>query len=101
MGDPDYLIDPRDEEGQQVSGANYWTWNGQADIVYHGDSGRIYARTIDSTLRDVGAATVLYASDKRVAAPDIVTDDGGTYLFFEYGPRLGATIAWAKAGATS
>ncbi|KAJ4253970.1 hypothetical protein NW762_010371 [Fusarium torreyae] len=99
--DPDYLIDPSDDEGQQVSGANYWTWNGQAYIVYHGDSGKIYARTIDSTLRDVGAATVLYASDKRVAAPDIVTDDGGTYLFFEYGPRLGATIAWAKAGATS
>ncbi|KAF5018738.1 hypothetical protein F66182_9273 [Fusarium sp. NRRL 66182] len=98
--DPDYLVEPGAEEGGNVSGANFWTWNGQSYIIYHGSSGKIYARTIDQTLRDVGTRPILLyqaSGGGRTAAPDIVTSGGETYLFYESGGRLSATIAWAKA----
>ncbi|KAG4272706.1 hypothetical protein FPRO04_10448 [Fusarium proliferatum] len=101
--DSDYVVQPGGPEGTDVSGANYWTWNGQAYVVYHGSSGKIYARTIDQTLRDVGAEPILLYQSRgkgedvgRVAAPDIASYGGNTYLFYESGDRLGATIAWAK-----
>ncbi|KAF4335440.1 hypothetical protein FBEOM_10677 [Fusarium beomiforme] len=101
--DPDYVVQPGGPEGTDISGANYWTWNGQAYIIYHGSTDRLYARTIDQTLRDVGAEPiVLYQSRGkgedvgRAAAPDIVSSGGNTYLFYEHGPRLQATISWAK-----
>ncbi|KAM0355015.1 hypothetical protein ACHAPU_000865 [Fusarium lateritium] len=101
--DPDYVVQPGGEEGDNVSGANYWVWDGQAYVIYHGSSGKMYARTIDQTLRDVGTQPiVLYQSRGkgddvgRAAAPDIATFGGDTYLFFEKGDRLGATIGWAK-----
>lgn len=104
--DPDYVVAPGAEEGQNVSGGNLWEWNDQLYVIYHGSSGKSYARTIDETLREVGTEPILLhqASGQapdvgRVAAPEIVTDEGETYLFYESGDRLGATIAWAKEGA--
>ena len=104
--DPDYVVAPGAEEGQNVSAANLWEWNGQLYVIYHASSGKSYARTIDETLRDVGTEPILLhkssglgADVGRVASPEIVTHDGETYLFYESGDRLGATIAWAKAGA--
>ena len=106
--DPEYVVTPGSEEGQNVSGADLWEWEGQLYVVYHGSSGKSYARTIDRTLREVGSEPiVLYAASGqgddtgRVAAPKIVTYEGETYLFYESGDRLGATIAWAKAGGGS
>lgn len=101
-----YIVVPGAEEGQNVSGGNLWEWNGQLYVIYHASSGRSYARTIDSTLRVVGEEPILLHEASgigedvgRVAAPEIVTDDTGTYLFYESGDRLGATIAYAKEGA--
>ncbi|KAF9778548.1 hypothetical protein IL306_003657 [Fusarium sp. DS 682] len=101
--DPDYVVQPGGPEGTDLSGSNYWTWNGQAYIIYHGSTDKLYARTIDQTLRDVGAEPiVLYQARgkgedvRRAAAPDIVSSGGNTYLFYEHGPRLQATISWAK-----
>ncbi|KAF4459413.1 hypothetical protein FALBO_13830 [Fusarium albosuccineum] len=106
--DPDYVVEPGAEEGANVSGGNLWEWNGQLYVIYHGSSGKSYARTIDRTLRDVGTKPiVLYQSSGvgndtgRVAAPDPVTYDSNTYLFYESGDRLGATIAWAKQVGTT
>ena len=104
--DPDYVVAPGEEEGQNVSGGNLWEWNDQLYVIYHASSGNVYARTIDPTLREVGAEPILLHTASglgddvgRIAAPEIVTDDGQTYLFYESGDRLGATIAWAKEGA--
>lgn len=101
--DPDYVVAPGAEEGQNVSAANLWEWNGQRYVTYHASSGNIYARTIDASLRDVGDQPILLHSSSgvgddsgRVASPEIVTAGGETYLFYEAGDRLGATIAWAK-----
>ncbi len=102
----DYVVVPGSEEGQNVSGGNLWEWNGQLYVIYHASSGKTYARTIDETLRVVGEEPILLHQSSgvgedtgRVAAPEIVTDETGTYLFYESGDRLGATIAYAKAGA--
>lgn len=104
--DPDYVVAPGPEEGQNVSAGNLWEWNDQLYVVYHASSGKSYARTIDETLREVGDVPILLHATSgvgvdvgRVASPEIVTHDDETYLFYESGDRLGATIAWAKDGA--
>ncbi|MGO1628831.1 DUF1349 domain-containing protein [Microbacterium sp.] len=104
--DPVPVVEPGVEEGANVSAANLWEHDGQLYVIYHASSGKSYARTIDPTLRDVGdlpivlhEASGLGTDTGRVAAPEIVEDDGETYLFYESGDRLGGTIAWAKAGA--
>lgn len=103
---PTPVVEPGEEEGANVSGPNLWEHDGQLYVLYHASSGKSYARTIDKTLREVGETPILLheasgiGSDVgRVASPEIVTDGGETYLFYEAGDRLGATIAWAKAGA--
>jgi regulation of enolase protein 1 (concanavalin A-like superfamily) len=103
---PHYIVEPGEAEGANVSSANLWEWNGQLYVIYHATSGKIHARTIDDTLRHVGAESfVLHESSGlgedigRTAAPEIITHDGETYLFYEGGARLGAAIRWAKAGA--
>ena len=102
--DPKYVVAPGAEEGVNVSGGSLWEWQGQNYVIYHGSSGKSYARTIDTTLRKVGTTPILLhkssgvGEDKgRVAAPEIVTSNGQTYLFYESGARLGAVISWAKA----
>ena len=102
--DPAYVVSPGSEEQGNVSGGNLWEWNGQLYVIYHASSGKSYARTIDSTLRNVGSTPIMLHKASgigddigRVASPEIVTKDGKTYLFYESGARLGASIAWAKA----
>lgn len=103
---PEPVVEPGDEEGANVSGPNLWELNGQLYVLYHGSSGKSYARSIDRTLRNVGETPIVLhqssgvgADTGRVAAPEIVEDGGERYLFYESGDRLGATIAWAKDGA--
>jgi hypothetical protein len=72
-------------------------------VTYHASSGKIFARTIDPTLTTVGAPVLLHQSSGvgadvgRVASPEIITEGGTTYLFYEAGARLDATIAYATA----
>lgn len=102
--DPDYyVVVPGSEEAGNVSAGNLWEWDGQLYVIYHASSGKSYARTIDSTLRNVGTVPIVLHESSgvgddtgRVASPDVLTYDGQTYLFYESGARLGATIAWAK-----
>ncbi|PCE15199.1 hypothetical protein AUC47_14630 [Microbacterium sp. SZ1] len=104
--DPVPVVEPGEEEGANVSGPNLWEHDGQLYVLYHASSGKSYSRTIDPTLRDVGETPILLHQSSglgtdtgRVASPEVVTDGGETYLFYESGDRLGGTIAWAKAGA--
>jgi hypothetical protein len=101
--DPNYVVAPGSVEGQNVSGGDLWEWNGQRYVIYHATSGKALARTIDSTLRNVGTSPIVLHQASgvgddvgRVAAPQVVTRLGKTYLFYESGDRLGATIAYAK-----
>lgn len=96
---PFYTVYPGEEEGKNVSGPDLWSWKGKLYIIYHASSGNVYARTIDKTLRNVGdTPMMLYSagSEQRAAAPQIKTVGSTTYLFYESGDRLGATIAWAS-----
>ncbi|KAF4449179.1 hypothetical protein F53441_7503 [Fusarium austroafricanum] len=104
--DPDYVVAPGGPDGKDFSGANYWVWKGQAYVIYHSSLNKIFARTIDQTLRDVGTQPILFYQSRgkgedvgRVAAPDVVTSGSNTYLFYEKGPRLEGTVAWAKMQA--
>lgn len=99
---PEPLVVPGAAEGQNVSSANLWEWEGQLYVVYHASSGKIHARTVNDALTETGPTWTLHEASGvgedtgRVAAPDIVTDETGTYLFYESGDRLGATIKWAE-----
>jgi len=99
--DPDYVVTPEAGDSGNVSGGNLWEWDGRLYVIYHNSTGQVMARTIDPTLREVGESQVLHTSSGvgadvgRTAAPEIVTDDTGTYMFYEAGDRLGATIAYA------
>ncbi len=99
---PDPIVRPGPVEGQNVSSANLWEWDGQLYVIYHASSGKIHARAVNPALTEVGEPLTLHESSGvgpdvgRVAAPDIATDETGTYLFYESGDRLGGTIAYAK-----
>lgn len=102
-----YVVAPGPEEGKNVSGADLWEWNGQLYVIYHGSSGKIYARTIDRTLRVVGKTPILLHKSSgvgddtgRCAAPQVVKAGETTYLYYESGGRLSADIAFAKTGVT-
>ena len=100
---PGNVVEPGTGDGGNVSGGNLWEWGGQLYVIYHNSTGNTMARTIDATLTQVGPAQVLHRSSGvgpdvgRVAAPEIVEEGEDTYLFYESGDRLGATIAYAKA----
>jgi len=99
---PDPLVVPDAATGTNVSGGNLWEWDGQLYVIYHGSTGITFARTLDPTMTQVGPRWELHRATGvgddvgRVAAPEIVTDGDETYLFYESGDRLGATVAWAK-----
>lgn len=99
--DPENVVVPEAGDSGNVSGANLWEWDGQLYVIYHNSAGNVMARTIDPSLREVGEAQILHTASGvgvdvgRTAAPEIVTDSTGTYLFYEAGDRLGATIAYA------
>lgn len=96
------LVVPGAAEGQNVSSANLWEWEDHLYVVYHASSGKIHARTVNEALTETGPTWTLHEASGigedtgRVAAPEIVTDETGTYLFYEGGHRLGATIAYAE-----
>ncbi len=100
---PNPIVTPSNGDGGNVSAANLWQWDGQWYVIYHNSEGRIMARTVDQTLTTVGAPVVLHTSSGaapdtgRVAAPEIVTEGDTTYLFYEGGGRLGATVMYATA----
>ncbi|KAI6361554.1 hypothetical protein MCOR25_006459 [Pyricularia grisea] len=73
--DPEYVVVPGDVEGQNVSAANLWEWDGQLYVIYHASNGQALARTIDRTLRNVGHEPIVLhqmANDGRVASPQVV-----------------------------
>lgn len=98
---PDPVVVPDAETGRNVSGGNLLTWEGQHYVTYHGSSGVTYARAVDPTVTDIGPQRVLHRASGvgddvgRVAAPEFATEGEDTYLFYESGDRLGATIAYA------
>lgn len=87
------LIEPGGPEGSDVSSANLWMDGDTPYVVYHGADGRIWARSTDTGVVDVGPPRVLFETTQRAAAPEIVRDGELTRLFFEYGGRTSAVIA--------
>lgn len=97
---PDPIVTPGPLDGGDVAAGNLWEWGGQLYVVYHAAT-EIFARTIDPTLTTTGPAALLHKASgaaedvDRAAAPEIVSTATRTYLFYEAGPRLGATVAYA------
>jgi hypothetical protein len=100
---PTPVVTPGSLDAGNVSAGNLWEWGGQLYVIYHASSKKIFARPIDATLTTVGAPVLLYQASGvepdtgRVASPEIVTEGDTTYLFYEKGDRLDATIAYATA----
>jgi hypothetical protein len=100
---PTPVVTPGSLDAGNVSAGNLWEWDGQLYVIYHASSGKTFARTIDPALATVGSPVLLHQSSGvgadvgRVASPEIVTEGGTTYLFYEAGSRLDATIAYATA----
>lgn len=87
------LVMPGPADGRNIAAPNYWQWNGRHYVTYHSSSGTIYAREVNAQLTEVGPAQVLYVpssgdpDNRRAASPEILTDNGTTYLFYEAGDR--------------
>lgn len=104
---PTPIVTGGSAEGANVSSANLWEWEGQLYVIYHTTTKKILARTVDATLTTTGPAALLYSLPTaapnggalRVASPEIVSAEGKTYLFYERGDRLDATISHAVSDA--
>ncbi|MGO1982939.1 hypothetical protein [Brachybacterium alimentarium] len=98
---PEPLVTPGELDDGNVSGADLWTWRGRTYVIYHASSGIVFARPVDRTLTSVGKPQVLHQASGegedtgRVAAPQVVTLRGRSYLFYERGARLDGAIAYA------
>lgn len=98
---PEPLVTPGDLDDGNVSGADLWTWQGRTYVIYHASSGIVFARQVNRALNCVGEPQVLHQASGegedtgRVAAPQIITHRGRSYLFYEKGGRLDGTIAYA------
>ena len=99
--DPDIIVSPVDGDGGNVSAGTLVNWGGQNYVAYHGSTGKIMVRTIDTSLSTVGAPELLYGFGRggfssRAAAPEFVSSGGYEYLFYEAGDRLDAKVSYAK-----
>lgn len=103
---PEPLVVPGPTEGKNVSSADLVVFGGRRWIAYGATVGKILVRRVDRGLRRVGPPHVLYAPDPdgreagRATAPQLVTLDGETFLFYEMGGRLTATIGVTRVGAS-
>lgn len=101
---PKPLVTPGALDEGNVSGADLWRWRGRCYVIYHASSGIVFARRVNRALTAVGEPVVLHQASGegedvgRVAAPQVLTLRGRSYLFYEKGDRLGGTIAYAVAG---
>jgi len=99
---PRPVLVPGPAEGRNVSSADLVTIGGRRYIAYGATVGRVLVRRVDRTLRRVGPPRTLYtpAPDGREAgratAPQLLVADGASYLFYETGGRLTATIGMAR-----
>lgn len=99
--DPDIIVSPVSGDGGNVSAGTLVNWGGQNYVAYHGSTGKIMVRPIDTSLSTVGAPELLYGYGRggfssRAAAPEFVTAGGYEYLFYEAGDRLDAKVSYAK-----
>jgi hypothetical protein len=101
--DPTPLVSPVPDGQSDISGPHLLKRNGSAYVVYHGNSGTMFITEVGTNF---DRETHLGAFHRpmpgppdtgRSAAPSFGTDGGVQYMFYEAGPRLGATIAVARA----
>lgn len=101
--DPQPLISPQGEEGQNLSGPHFFPWEGRNFVVYHASSGNMHVTEVGEAFDQENHLGVFYDSatfppDRgRSAAPTFYTVDDTMHMFYEAGGRLTATIAHAKA----
>ncbi|MET0844385.1 MAG: hypothetical protein ABWY23_11070 [Mycetocola sp.] len=96
------LINPGEMEGENVSSADLWSYQGRRYVAYGASSGSVLVRDVNEALDAVGKPAKLYVPDQaapesgRATSPDLVADESGRWhLFLEVGQRSTTTIAEA------
>ena len=96
--------------GNNVSGPYLFVVDGRYFVICHGCADNLMVIEVGESFdMEVHWGEYIWKKDvilggepTRVAAPDFIQDDNGTwYMFFEAGSRLGANIAYAKEGYVS
>ena len=96
--------------GNNVSGPYLFVVDGRYFVICHGCEDNLMVVEVGEAFdMEVHWGEYIWKKDvilggepTRVAAPDFIQDDNGTwYMFFEAGSRLGANIAYAKEGYVS
>ena len=101
--DPTPLVRPGPDGCTDIAAPSLLKANGTAYIVYHGNTGDMYLTEVGNGFdRENHLGLFHQAIDGapdlgRSASPSFGTDGGVRYMFYEAGPRLGATIAVARA----
>jgi len=100
---PTPLVSPGPDGQTDISGPALLTRNGTSYIVYHGNTGKMFITEVGNAFdRENHLGVFHYAltgapDNGRSAAPSFGSDGGTSYMFYEAGPRLNATIAIARA----
>jgi hypothetical protein len=100
---PTPLVSPRGAEGQNISSASYFPWQGRHYVTYHATSGNVHLTEVGADFALERHLGVLYDSlrsdpeNGRSAAPTFVSAGGTLHMFYEAGRRGSTTIAHATA----
>jgi len=99
---PEPLVSPTPQEGNQIAAPLYFPWNGKHYVVYHSNKGNMYVTEVGANFNKENHLGVFYDSDAvidagRAASPSILFEGTEMYMFYERGDRLGGRIHYAKA----
>lgn len=101
--DPVPLISPGPDGQNDLSGPHLLRRNGTTYVAYHGNSGNMFLTEVGNNFDREVHLGIFHPpltgppDSGRSAAPSFGTDGGVQYMFYEAGPRLGASIAVARA----
>lgn len=104
---PTAFISPVSSEGNQLSSANFFPWNGRYYVVYHSNNGNMHATEVDSNFNILRRAGTFYDSisgfpdDGKVSAPEFLTVGSTLYMYYATGPRLDSRLAFATANISA
>ena len=81
-----------------ISGAFFINKGGKSFLYYHDSIGKIYERSLNSTLEKIGKSKVFFEmNNSRVAAPFFIEENNKTFMFFDHGIAGKTSIDFAIA----
>jgi hypothetical protein len=101
--DPTPLVTPGPDGQTDIAAPALLTRNDTSYVVYHGNGGNMFLTEVGNNFdKEIHLGVFHYAmagapDNGRSASASFGTDGGVQYMFYEAGPRLGSTIALARA----